>query len=117
MIYVGGFSGVAAKFFKVVLSIVASTIGAIMAFVVLMKFAERLDWQNNQYFIAFSKRTMPIYLLHQQLIYVSISIFNGVFNPYMNVAINIAVALFGSYSFIFILYKSRKIRKLMGERG
>ena len=115
MIYAGDYGGIVGKVFKTLLSIVVSATGAVMAFVVLMELAGKVAWQNNKYFMAFSKKTMPIYLLHQQLIYVSISLFNGAVNQYFNAAINIAVALLGSYSLIFVLYKSRNVRKLMGE--
>ena len=116
MLYVSDCGGVIGKVFNTLLSIVVSTTGAVMAFVVLMELAGKVAWQNNKYLMAFSKRTMPIYLLHQQLIYVSISLFNGAVNPYFNAAINLAVALLGSYSLIFVLYKSRNVRKLMGEK-
>ena len=116
MIYAGDYGGIVGKVFKTLLSIVVSATGAVMAFVVLMEIARKIAWQNNKYFLAFSKKTMPIYLLHQQLIYVSISLFNGVVNPYFNAVINVVVALLGSYSLIFILYRSCYIRKLMGEK-
>lgn len=116
MIYAGDYGGVLGKVLKPLLSIIVSTTGAVMAFVVLMELAGKVAWQNNKYFMAFSKKTMPIYLLHQQLIYVSISLFNGVVNPYFNAVINVVVALLGSYSLIFILYRSCYIRKLMGEK-
>ena len=116
MIYAGDYGGIVGKVFKTLLSIVVSATGAVMAFVVLMEIARKIAWQNNKYFLAFSKKTMPIYMLHQQLIYVSISLFNGVVNPYFNAVINVVVALLGSYSLIFILYRSCYIRKLMGEK-
>lgn len=116
MIYAGDYGGVLGKVLKPLLSIIVSTTGAVMAFVVLMELAGKVAWQDNKYFLAFSKKTMPIYLLHQQFIYVSISLFNGVVNPYFNAVINVVVALLGSYSLIFILYRSCYIRKLMGEK-
>ena len=116
MIYAGDYGGIVGKVFKTLLSIVVSATGAVMAFVVLMEIARKIAWQNNKYFLAFSKKTMPIYLLHQQFIYVSISLFNGVVNPYFNAVINVVVALLGSYSLIFILYRRCYIRKLMGEK-
>ena len=116
MIYAGDYGGVIGKVFKTLLSVVVSITGAVMAFAILMEIAGKINWQNHKYFMAFSKKTMPIYLLHQQLIYVSIYLFNGAVNPYLNAAINIAVALLGSYGLIFILYRSCHIRKLMGEK-
>ena len=116
MIYAGDYGGVIGKVFKTLLPVVVSITGAVMAFVVLMEIAGNFPWQNSKYFLAFSKKTMPIYLLHQQLIYVSISLFNGAVNPYFNAFINGAVALLGSYGLIFILYRSCHIRKLMGEK-
>lgn len=47
---------------------VTSIIGAVMAFVVLQNIAGRFDWKRSV-FAFISKRSMGIYLLHQQVIY------------------------------------------------
>ena len=40
--------------------------------------------------------SFPIFLFHQQIIYVINIFFDGVFNPYLNAVLNIAISLFGS---------------------
>ena len=91
-------------------------IGAVMAFLVLQKLAGYIDWRQNKIIKGFSQISMPVYLLHQQLIYFSISIFNGHVNPYLNSIINVVFAIAGSAIITKLLYKVRVLRLLMGEK-
>lgn len=87
-----------------------------MAFLVLQKLAGCVDWKQNKLIKGFSQISMPVFLLHQQLIYFSISLFNGHFNPYVNAIINVAFAIVGSAFITKLLYKVRLLRVLMAEK-
>ena len=67
-------------------------------------------------FIFLSKRSMPIYLFHQQVIYFTIIWFNGKVNPYINVAVNFIVAIVLSVIISSILMKFKVTRFLIGEK-
>lgn len=49
--------------------------------------AEKVNWRNNELFMTLAKQSMTIYLFHQQIIYFTISCFNGKINPYLNVIV------------------------------
>ena len=71
--------------------------GAIVAFLLLQYLANRVKWEESKAFLKLSDRMMPMYLIHQQVIYFSIILLNGKINPYMNALVNFGVAMIISY--------------------
>ena len=63
------------------------------------------------------EKSMGIYLFHQQLVYFAIKIIPYLSNPYLNSICNFAISLCGSYFILFILYKWRPTRILLGEKS
>lgn len=116
VIHLKSFNGLLFKISSFGLTVILQLIGAVMAFLVLQKLAGCVDWKNNTLIKGFSQISMPIFLLHQQLIYFSISLFNGHVNPYVNAIINVAFAIVGSAVITKLLYKVRLCRVLMGEK-
>ena len=114
--YLKSFNGLIFKVSSFALNVILQLIGAVMAFLVLQKLADYVDWKNNRLIKGFSQISMPIFLLHQQLIYFSISLFNGHVNPYVNAIINVVFAIIGSVIITKLLYKIRLCRVLMGEK-
>ena len=114
--YLKSFNGLIFKVSSFALNVILQLIGAVMAFLVLQKLADYVDWKNNKLIKGFSQTSMPIFLLHQQLIYFSISLFNGHVNPYVNAIINVVFAIAGSVIITKLLYKVRVLRVLMGEK-
>ena len=114
--YLKSFNGLLFKISGFGLNVILQLIGAVMAFVVLQKLADYVDWKNNRLIEGFSQISMPIFLLHQQLIYFSISLFNGLVNPYVNAIINVVFSIVGSAIITKMLYKVRLCRVLMGEK-
>ena len=114
--YLKSFNGLLFKISGFGLTVILQLIGAVMAFLVLQKLADYVDWKNNRLIKGFSQISMPIFLLHQQLIYFSISLFNGHVNPYVNVIINVLFSIVGSAIITRLLYKARLCRVLMGEK-
>ena len=90
--------------------------GAVMAFSVLQFFGEIVNWKDSKIFVDFSKKSMPIYLFHQQLIYLTIWLLNGKINPYLNVFINFVFAVTVAYGISSLLMSSRVTRFLIGEK-
>ena len=92
-------------------------IGAVMAFVCLQKLADVLSYRTESKGLALlGKTSMPMYLIHQQWIYISIAIFNGVLNPYLHGVVNFMFAGGISLLISLILMKFKATRFLIGEK-
>lgn len=116
VIHLKSINGLLFKISSFGLTVTLQLIGAVMAFLVLQKLAGCVDWKQNKLIKGFSQISMPVFLLHQQLIYFSISLFNGHVNPYVNAIINVAFAIAGSAVITKLLYKVKVLRVLMGEK-
>lgn len=104
------------KILGVILGFGLNIVGALMAFFVLQEIARRIHWKNIKIIQYLSKRTMIIYLLHQQIIYFTISYFNGIINPYLNMLINFIVSVSVSILLANILISNKWTRFLVGEK-
>lgn len=89
-------------------------IGAIMIFIILQKIANRIKW-DNKYFEFLNRRSMTVYLFHQQIIYFFIWKFNGLINPWVHAGINFVCSILISLIIATILMKFKITRKLIGE--
>ena len=87
-----------------------------MAFEVLQKMAIYIKWEQSPHWINLSSNSMPIYLFHQQIIYVVIMHLNGKINPYLNAFFNFVVALSISYYLGKMLRRWKITRFLIGEK-
>jgi len=111
------YSSIYSKVVRVGASMLLYIIGAIMAFIILQKMARIFPrWKNNKSFLLLNKHSMSIYLFHQQLIYISISVFNGVLHPYVHSFVNFIIGLAGSLLISIILVKYRCTSNLLGEK-
>lgn len=70
---------------------VARVSGSIMAWKVLQWAGEKTRW-NTKAFSFYLTRSMPVYLIHQQIVYFSLWLFNGI-NPLLHVCLNFGMAL------------------------
>ena len=105
------------KLAGVAIKLLLNLIGAMMAFVVLQKIALAIPkWKNSKCFAIFARYSMPIYLIHQQIIYFVISLLNGILNPYIIASINFVVAISVSLLISFLLMKFKITRFLIGEK-
>ena len=91
-------------------------IGAIMAFYGLQWIGSRMKWKDSSIYRALNKNQMTIYLLHQQIVYLAIIVFNGKVNPYINCVLNFVIAVCVSYLIGSILLKWKVTRFLVGEK-
>ena len=81
----------------------------------LSYFSLFFDWKKNKLFDYVSKRTMSVFLFHQQIIYIVVNLLNGLINPYLHVLINFLVSFFTSIIIANICYKSKVTRIIIGE--
>lgn len=114
--YLSSFNVTFFKLLNLGLTFFLHIIGAMMAFVVLQKMANRFNWKESKMFMFLSKNSMPVYLFHQQIIYVFISLLNGMVNPYLNAVINFVGAMSISLVISTLLMKFKWTRLLMGEK-
>jgi peptidoglycan/LPS O-acetylase OafA/YrhL len=92
-------------------------LGAVMAFVLLQKIANKLSrWKENRVFMRLSKYSMSMYLLHQQVIYFCIAILNGILNPYLHAGVNFFISMVVSFLISAILMRFKITRFLIGEK-
>ena len=113
--HLSGMEGVLWKLLSLGFTFVTNVVGAMMAFVVLQKIASKVRW-NNRVFSFFSKRSMPVYLLHQQVIYFFIYWLNGSVNPYLNAVVNFVFSLGISLLAATLLMKFKITKFLIGEK-
>ena len=90
--------------------------GALMAVYVLKEIAKSLRWKENTLFNLLSKYSMSIYLFHQQIIYITLTYFNGKVNPYIHVGINFFVSILGAFIISYFLRYFRITKFLIGEK-
>lgn len=92
-------------------------IGAVTAFLLLQKVANLFSsWKTNRAFKVLTRFSMPMYLFHQQVIYFSLSLLNGLITPYLHFAINFVVSCLVSILLSAILMKFKWTRFLIGEK-
>ena len=90
-------------------------IGALMAFFVLQKLAS-LFRGDSRGFAFLSRRSMAVYLFHQQIVYGGIYLLNGVVCLYLNATVNFVAATVISLLIATILLRFRITRFLIGEK-
>lgn len=114
--YLSRFDATIIKLLNLGLSFLLHIIGALMAFVVLQKLANKVNWKESKVFTLLSKNSMSVYLFHQQIIYVFITLLNGVINPYLHAGINFIGAMVISLIISTLLMKFKWTRFLIGEK-
>jgi surface polysaccharide O-acyltransferase-like enzyme len=96
--------------------VACNVVGAIMVFAILQKIAPKKPCVVGKFVDEISKKSMTIYLFHQQIIYLFILLFNGVLHPYLNAAVNFIGSLTLSVVIAHILFQFRVTKFLIGEK-
>lgn len=104
------------KLIGIGLDFVVCMTGAIMAFVILQKVADSIKWKENKLIKILESYSMPVYLFHQQMIYIFVFFFNGLLNPYIHTLVNFISSLFFSIVLSAVLMKYKRTRILIGEK-
>lgn len=89
--------------------------GSIAAFIILQKVMDRSKHLNNRILYLLSVHSMTIFLFHQQIIYFSISLFNGKLNSLFLVVVNFLISIFVSMLLSMLLRKWNITRFLLGN--
>lgn len=113
--YLGGFDSALFKLLNMGFEFLTHVVGALMAFAVLQAVADKVRWKNPA-FTFVSRRSMTVYLFHQQVIYFLIAGLNGAVNPYVHGAVNFIGSLAVSLVIASVLMKFRVTRMLIGEK-
>lgn len=106
-------NSVVAKGISLIAKNICDVCGAIMAFLLLSYIASKCRWETS-FFRTLSIVSFPIYLFHQQIIYVLLWNFQSLLNPYLMCAINLIGSLLVSYSISMILIKHSVTKKIIG---
>ncbi len=111
-----GRKGLIITLIRLGVSFLLHLVGAISAFVSLQRAATYINWSTNKAFKKISVYSMPMYLFHQQIIYVTIYWLNGKVNPYINAGVNFIAAAAGSFLISAVLMHWKTTRQLIGEK-
>lgn len=110
-------SGTVWRLMTIGLNLLLPVTGAIMGWTVLQALASCIRWQDSKMFKKLSSCSMPMYLFHQQIIYVTIAVLNGIVNPWINAGVNFLVAVAGSLAISALLMRWKFTRFLIGEKA
>ncbi len=88
--------------------------GAVAAFVILQKLADR--WQDSRCMAFLGDHSMQVYLLHQQIIWVSLYLCNGRLPALAVVSVNFVCALGLSLGLSLVLSRWKWTRRLLGGK-
>lgn len=106
-------NGIIGKVMSLLSRIICDVSGAIMAFLLLSFLASKLRW-DNKLFTNLTIVSFPIYLFHQQIIYVLLWNFQSLINPYVMCALNFLLSILVSYYISLMLMKHKVIKFLIG---
>lgn len=109
--------GFIASFINIGMGLLININGAIGAFYILQNLADNIKWRDNRLFTFISKKTMPMYLFHQQIIYFIIYYFNGKINPFIHMTLSFFAAISFSLLISIILSSFKTTRVLLGEKN
>lgn len=98
------------------LEIAVHIFGSVAAFETLNTLAGRVNLDEKGWFLGLNRKSMPMYLFHQQIIYFTIWWLNGKVNPYLNAGLNFVIATAGSIMISTILMRWKITRFLIGEK-
>ena len=114
--YLSDFDSSLITIFNLGINFLTNIVGAVWIFALLQNIANKIHFKENLLFIFLSKRSMCIYLFHQQIIYFCLFYLNGLVNPYINSILNFFIALIVSSVLSTILMKFKITKFLIGEK-
>ena len=110
-----GLKGYIFKGIGIAVEFLLHSFGAVAAFVVLEKLANRVKWKNDvTQFIA--DRSMTVYLFHQQIIFFMLYKLNGLASPYVIALLSFGASFGLSLVISTALLKWNPTRFLVGEK-
>lgn len=113
LILLNPFYGIIAKLMNIGCGLIGSVSGALMAFLLLLLLARNIDWQTP-FLKSLSKASFPIYLFHQQIIYIILWQFNGMITPWLLMIVCFITATFVAWGLSIVVSRVRILRPLIG---
>lgn len=104
------------KFVRIVTYTVCGCIGSILVFHISDFLTTKFRLDNNRFLLVLSSASMPIYLLHQQVIYITIDLFNGYISFVLNILISFVSAIAIPLIIYYILNKYKFGSYLFGSK-
>ena len=102
------------------LSIALHSLCAVVGVLMVVTLAKKIKvkrLESSKVYKLLSKHNFVMYLFHQQLIYCTISLLNGVLNPYLLAVVNFVFATVVSLGIAILINKIPKIKTLFGYKG
>ena len=91
-------------------------VGCTLAFICLQGFADKLNYSESKVYKYCEKRSMGVYLFHQQIVHLCFYFLAGIINVYLLIPLTFVVSFFVSAFIHDLLYKFKYGRILMGEK-
>ena len=113
--FLSRYTGIFFSVLNVGLKFILNITGALMSFFVLQKIAGYIRPDENKVILFLSQHSMSVYLFHQQIVYVFISLLNGLINPYFHAGINFVVSMLISILLSMLFMKFKVTRMLIGH--
>ena len=114
--YLSKMDGIIFKLFYQGSEFLLHIVGALLAFLILQKIADLFNRKERKTIGFLGKNSMPVYLVHQQIVYVFIVLLNGKVNPFIHAGINFIGAMLISLLLSVLLMKFKWTRFLIGEK-
>lgn len=105
-----------AKLSKIAFRVISNISGSVGAFLLLLAIARKIKWQESKIFLAISEMSFPIYLIHQQIIYVLLVLFVGFIHPLLNTIIIFVASTMISGVMSYALSKNKYTRLIIGQK-
>lgn len=103
------------KFMNLGGNYLTTLVGAVMSFTLLQWIASKISWQNALMSLI-SKRSMGIYLFHQQIIWFCLYLLNSYVNPYLLAPICFILSILVSFGIVSLFLLTKLSRLLIGEK-
>ena len=117
--YCAARDGLVFQLLHVGLPILLHMTGAVMAFVLLNVFADKINkfgYESNCFYRFFERNNFTIYLFHQQVIYIVITWLNGKVSSFILALCNFIIAICLSSLIAVILNRWKLTRFLVGQK-
>ncbi len=108
--------GIYYKLINIGIEFILHVIGCLMTFIILSQIASKIKYEKNKVYLFLKKNNFTIYLFHQQVIYWTITLFNGKIPPLLLLIVNFFVAMLVSSIIAIILGKTKITRMLIGMK-
>jgi fucose 4-O-acetylase-like acetyltransferase len=110
-------NGIIIKLLHIGMPMLLHIIGAVMAFTTLNAFSGKINFKTNRLYLFFEKNNFTIYLFHQQIIYLVITLLNGKVPSGVLAICNFAIAIILSSLIAVVLNKWKLTRFLTGQKA